>query len=134
MTTKVNEPLVSISCLAFNHVKFIRKALEGFIMQETTFPFEVLIHDDASTDGTAEIIREYEGKFPGLIKPIYQKENQWKKGFRGSAVHNFPGHRESTSRFAKVMTIGQIQRNCNGKLIFWKVMKNMHWLLKMHWF
>jgi glycosyltransferase involved in cell wall biosynthesis len=90
MTTKVNEPLVSISCLAFNHVKFIRKALEGFIMQETTFPFEVLIHDDASTDGTAEIIREYEGKFPELIKPIYQKENQWKKGFRGSAVHNFP--------------------------------------------
>lgn len=90
MTTELNEPLVSISCLAFNHEKFIRKALDGFVMQETNFPFEILIHDDASTDGTAEIIQEYQSRFPELIKPIYQKENQWKKGLRGSAVHNFP--------------------------------------------
>jgi glycosyltransferase involved in cell wall biosynthesis len=90
MTTELNEPLVSISCLAFNHEKFIRKALDGFVIQETNFPFEILIHDDASTDGTAEIIQEYQSKYPELIKPIYQKENQWKKGLRGSAVHNFP--------------------------------------------
>jgi glycosyltransferase involved in cell wall biosynthesis len=90
MTTEENQTLVSISCLAFNHEEFIRKALEGFVMQETNFRFEVLIHDDASTDGTAEIIREYEQKFPELIKPIYRKENQWRKGIKGSAAHNFP--------------------------------------------
>lgn len=83
-------PKVSISCLAFNHEPFIRKALDGFVMQETDFEFEVLIHDDASTDNTAEIIREYEKEFPHIIKPVYQTENQWKKGNRGSSVHNFP--------------------------------------------
>ena len=49
-------------------------------MQQTNFPFEVLIHDDASTDGTADIIREYEVKYPDIIKPIYQTENQYSKG------------------------------------------------------
>lgn len=70
---------VSICCLAYNHAKFIRQALDGFVMQKTNFPFEVLIHDDASTDGTADIIREYEAKHPDIIKPIYQTENQWTK-------------------------------------------------------
>jgi glycosyltransferase involved in cell wall biosynthesis len=83
-------PMVSISCLAFNHEKYIRKALEGFIMQQTNFPFEVLIHDDASTDATPAIIREFEARYPDIVKPIYQTENQWLKGRRGSAVHNFP--------------------------------------------
>jgi glycosyltransferase involved in cell wall biosynthesis len=83
-------PLVSISCMTFNHELFIRDALEGFVMQKTNFGFEVLIHDDASTDRTAEIIREYAFRFPKLIKPIYQVENQWQKGNRGSGVHNFP--------------------------------------------
>jgi glycosyltransferase involved in cell wall biosynthesis len=84
------KPMVSISCLAYNHEKFIGKALEGFMMQKTNFPFEVLIHDDASTDRTAEIIRGYADKYPGVIKPVYQTENQWRKGNRGSAIHNFP--------------------------------------------
>lgn len=90
MTIEQNKPLVSISCLAFNHGNFIRKALDGFIMQEADFPFEVLIHDDASTDNTAGIIREYQMKYPEIIKPIYQTVNQWKLGRRGSSVHNFP--------------------------------------------
>ena len=59
-------------------------------MQQTNFAFEVLIHDDASTDGTTEIIKEYEAKYPDIIKPIYEDENQWVKGRRGSAVFNFP--------------------------------------------
>ncbi len=83
-------PMVSISCLAFNHENYIRKALDGFIMQKTSFGFEVLIHDDASTDRTAEIIAEYADEYPDIIKPVYQTENQWLKGKRGSAVHNFP--------------------------------------------
>jgi glycosyltransferase involved in cell wall biosynthesis len=59
-------------------------------MQKTNFPFEVLIHDDASTDGTADIIRKYEQKYPKIIKPIYQTENQHSKGVSISRTYNFP--------------------------------------------
>lgn len=84
-------PLVSISCITYNHEPYIAQTLDGFLMQKTSFPFEILIHDDASTDRTADIIREYEKKFPNLIKPIYQKENQYSKGFTSvSAAWNFP--------------------------------------------
>ena len=83
-------PLVSISCITYNHAPYIRECLDGFMMQQTNFPFEVLIHDDASTDGTTEIIQEYAEKYPDIIKPLYEEENQWVKGRRGSAVFNFP--------------------------------------------
>lgn len=73
-------PLVSIRCTTYNHEPYIRDAIEGFLMQETDFPFEIIIHDDASMDGTADIIKEYEAKYPRLIKPIYQVENQHSKG------------------------------------------------------
>lgn len=73
------EIMVSIHCLAYNHEKYIAKALESFLAQKTEFKFEVLVHDDASTDHTAEIIREYERKYPDIIKPIYQTENQYSK-------------------------------------------------------
>ena len=72
-------PLVSISCITYNQEKYIRDAIDGFLMQKTTFPVEILIHDDASTDKTANIVREYEAKYPNLIKPIYQTENQYSK-------------------------------------------------------
>lgn len=75
-------PLVSVCCITYNHEPYIAQSLDGFLMQKTSFPFEVLIHDDASTDRTADIIREYEKKFPKIIKPIYQKENQYSKGNR----------------------------------------------------
>ena len=87
---KDNLPLVSICCITYNHVPYIRQCLDGFMMQHTNFDFEVLIHDDASTDGTTEIIKEYEAKYPDIIKPLYEDENQWVKGRRGSAVFNFP--------------------------------------------
>lgn len=83
-------PLVSISCITYNHENFIRVAIEGFLMQETTFPVEILIHDDASTDRTAEIIQEYQQKYPHLIFPIYQTENQHSKGVKISATYQFP--------------------------------------------
>ena len=51
-----NKPLVSICCITYNHAPYIRDALEGFLMQKTNFPFEIIIHDDASTDGTVEIV------------------------------------------------------------------------------
>lgn len=72
------KPFVVIQCLAYNHQPYIRQCLDGFIMQKTDFPFVAVIHDDASTDGTAEIIKEYERKYPAIIKGIYQKENQYK--------------------------------------------------------
>lgn len=84
------EPLVSICCLTFNHEPYIRQCLEGFIMQKTNFKFEILIHDDASIDNTATIIREYEAKYAELIKPIYQKENQYSKGISISLLNQFP--------------------------------------------
>ena len=74
------QPKLSICCITYNHAKFIRQALDSFLMQKTNFPFEVIVHDDASTDGTADIIREYAEKYPDIIKPIFQTENQWSKG------------------------------------------------------
>ncbi|WP_201790090.1 glycosyltransferase family 2 protein [Campylobacter devanensis] len=79
ISDKVN-PKISICCITYNHAKFIRQALDGFMMQKTNFPFEIIIHDDASTDGTADIIREYEKKYPDIIRVTYQTENQWSKG------------------------------------------------------
>lgn len=72
-------PLVSIVCITYNHEKYIRNCLDGFVMQKTTFPFEILIHDDASTDNTANIIKDYEKKYADLIHPIYQTINQYSK-------------------------------------------------------
>lgn len=76
MEEKENGVQVSIICTAYNHAKYIRQCLDGFVMQKGV-SFEIIIHDDASTDGTADIIREYEAKYPQLFKPIYQTENQY---------------------------------------------------------
>ncbi|WP_455508880.1 glycosyltransferase [Butyricimonas paravirosa] len=83
-------PLVSIDCITYNQAPYIRQCLDGFLMQKTDFLFEILVHDDASTDGTSDIIREYEMNYPDLIKPIYQKENQYSKGIGISATFQFP--------------------------------------------
>lgn len=76
---KTNTPLVSIRCITYNHEKYIRDALEGFVMQKTNFKFEAIVHDDASTDNTAAIIQEYAEKYPDIIKPIFETENQYSK-------------------------------------------------------
>ncbi len=72
--------MVTVICLAYNHAPYIRDALEGFVSQQTTFPFEVLIHDDASTDGTADIIREYAARYPEIIRPVFQQRNRHSEG------------------------------------------------------
>jgi glycosyltransferase involved in cell wall biosynthesis len=71
------EILVSVCCITYDHEAFIAQALEGFLMQRTTFSFEVIVHDDASTDATASIIRSYQERFPDKIKPIFQTVNQY---------------------------------------------------------
>ena len=71
--------MVTIRCLTYNHEPYIRQCLDGFVMQKTNFRFEAIVHDDASTDGTAAIIREYAEKYPDIIRPIYETENQYSK-------------------------------------------------------
>ena len=82
-------PLVSISCLTYNHAPYLRQCLDGFVMQITSFPIEILIYDDASGDGTQNIIEEYQKKYPDIIKPIYQTENQYSKGVKVGFVYNY---------------------------------------------
>ncbi|MXV39160.1 glycosyltransferase [Flavobacteriaceae bacterium Ap0902] len=84
------KPLVSICCLAYNHGPYIKQCIDGFLMQETNFEYEILIHEDASTDNTARIIREYQEKYPCRIKPIFQTENQYSKGIKPTLAYNFP--------------------------------------------
>lgn len=75
-------PLVTTLTTTYMHGPFIRQCIEGILKQETTFPVQVLIHDDASTDETTEILREYEKKYPGLVKVCYQKSNTYRSPAR----------------------------------------------------
>lgn len=123
----MNSPLVSISCITYNHKEFIRDCLDGFISQECSFGFEVLIYDDASTDGTQEIIKEYQQKYPTIVKPIFQTENQYSKGFKGIMAHfNFSRARgkyialcegddywTDTLKLEKQVEIMETDKNCN---------------------
>ena len=83
----MEQPIVTVWCLAYNQKDFIRDALEGFVMQKTRFPFEVIVHDDASTDGTTAIVQEYARQYPDIIKPVIETENQWQKGGLKYIIH-----------------------------------------------
>lgn len=82
--------LVSIVCVTYNHEPYIRQCLDSLVMQKCTFAYEVLIHDDASKDKTADIIKEYQNRYPNVIKPIYQEENQYSKGISPTIMYNIP--------------------------------------------
>lgn len=94
--------LVTIRCITYNHEPYIRQCLEGFVMQKTNFRFEAIVHDDASTDGTAAVIREYAEKYPDIIKPIFETENQYSK------------HDGSISRIMNEHTRGKYVAMCEG--------------------
>lgn len=85
----MNSPLVSVICTAYNHEKYIRKAIESVLAQKTEFSYEFLIHDDASTDHTAEIIREYAEKYPDIIVPIYEKENMYSQNRLNDCIYPY---------------------------------------------
>lgn len=78
--------MVSIWCSTYNHARYIKDALDGFLAQMTTFRYEVFIHDDASTDGTSEIVRNYMNKYPQIIRAVIEKENIWENPKR-SEIH-----------------------------------------------
>lgn len=87
----MNSPLISICCITYNHIQFIEDTLGGFLMQITNFEFEIIINDDASTDGTIEVLERYQKSYPEKLKLVIQKENQYSLGVRGIAVrYTFP--------------------------------------------
>lgn len=79
------EIIVSVAMITYNHERFVAHAIESIVKQKTDFPFELIIHDDASKDSTAEIIKKYAAMYPDVIVPILQEENQYSKG-----VHFIP--------------------------------------------
>ncbi len=81
--------VVSIQCTTFNNAANIAQALEGMLAQKTPFPYEIIIHDDASRDGTADIIRFYHLRYPNIINPILQKSNQLSQG-NSPDIFTFP--------------------------------------------
>lgn len=97
-----SEVLVSIRCLVYNHEPYLRQCLDGFVMQKTDFAFEAIVHDDASTDKSADIIREYAAKYPDIIKPIYETENLYSK------------HDGSIKRIMNANTHGKYIALCEG--------------------
>lgn len=78
---------VSVICTTFNHEQYIEEALDGFLSQETNFPFEIIVHDDASTDQTQSIIRDYAIAYPAIVRPVIQSENRYKKGGFKPVIH-----------------------------------------------
>lgn len=82
----MSAPKLAIHCITYNHEPYIRECLEGFVMQQTDFPFIAIVHDDASTDGTAAIVREYADRYPDIIKPILETENKYSTGELGNIM------------------------------------------------
>lgn len=76
-----NDIKVTVVCITYKHERYIESCLNGIVMQQTDFPFEVIVYDDASPDKTAEIIKSFEERYPELIKPFYQKNNATSRGY-----------------------------------------------------
>ena len=110
--------MVSICCITYNQASYIRDALEGFVNQKTDFAYEVLIHDDASNDGTADIIREYADRYPDLIFPILQTENQVSPMSAAPSISRGP--EESISPCAREMITGRMIGSYRSRWIIWK--------------
>ena len=99
---KKDIPLVTVRCTVYNHEKYLRNCLDGIVMQKTNFVFHAIVHDDASTDKSAVIIKEYATRYPTIIKPIFEMENQYSKGG------------EFLSRIMEEHTLGKYVAYCEG--------------------
>jgi len=85
----LTNPDVSIICNTYNHRGYIEDALKGFLIQKTDFPFEIIVHDDASSDGTTDIVKKYQKRYPHIINLVVQAENQFSKGNK-PMIMSFP--------------------------------------------
>ena len=90
MKEPIERPLISIICITYNHENYIRDALDSFLMQDCKYPYEIVIHDDCSTDKTAQLIKEYEKKYPTLIRAMYQSVNQYSQGVAINDTFSYP--------------------------------------------
>jgi glycosyltransferase involved in cell wall biosynthesis len=121
-------PKVSIICNTYNHGAYIDDAIRGFLLQKTSFPFEIIIHDDASTDGTKEIIKDYALRYPSLIRPIFQTENQYSLGrkptimvlpyVKGTYIAMCEGDDFWINRNKLTMQVSSMERNPELNLCF----------------
>ncbi len=86
-------PLLSVCCLTYNHRNYIERALNSILRQKRNFSIEIIVHDDASSDGTSDIIKRYSAKYPEIITAVYQQSNLIKSGtgiFQIYTQHVFP--------------------------------------------
>lgn len=81
---------VSVNCIVYNHEKYLRKCLDGLLNQKTNFRYEILVHDDCSTDSSKQIIIEYANKYPDMIFPFFENCNQYSKGINISFTYQYP--------------------------------------------
>ena len=84
----LDEPLLTIKCITYNQISFIRDALNSFLMQRTDFPFRIVVHDDASADGTQEVIKHYSANYPRVIKAVLQEKNLMSRGLKNDPYVN----------------------------------------------
>ena len=84
------EPLVSICCTVYNHEKYLRQCLDSLLSQKTSFPYEIIIHDDASTDNSKQIIEQYRSIYPEIIVFVSQTENKYSQGIRIYKEYIYP--------------------------------------------
>ena len=112
--------LVSVLCTAYNHEEYIRDALESIVTQQTDFPFELLVNDDASTDGTAAIIREYAEKYPDIVRPFYQEKNLYSQDIDIYYAVFFPNARGKYVAFCEGTITGQTPPSSSVRSIFSK--------------
>ncbi len=99
---------VTIRCITYNQKDYIRQCLDGFVMQRTNFRFEAIVHDDASTDGTDEIVREYAEKYPDIfsqkdtsVLTIDVERTFWEKLTILHKIANFPDGKPLPARYAR---------------------------------
>ena len=97
------DPQVSILCVTYNQIDFLAQTLDSFLAQETDFDFEILVHDDCSTDGTTELIRSYEERYPDKVIGVYEEENLYSQGFG-----------RFFSRILAPLARGKYVANCEG--------------------
>lgn len=90
--------LVCVRCMTFNHSKYIEKALDGFCMQDTTFPFVCLIVDDKSTDGEQEILLQYVQQNFNLVRPTQN---------RGYGEEVFAQHKSNKNCYFVILLLNQ---------------------------